>query len=239
MEVISPPLHPLCAARFILRSHESSHFALLVIFAHSHTLLNPDLHSTMQQIKSIKSTSIRHLQSSRAIKPSPPRQVKAKDGLVEAFTSYLGPQAETFKALDLPEALIHWGHPGNMAIVLLAMGGYGALYQGWQIRTATDINVIQAAKDSHPKLAAGMAFFFAAGGLGGITSLLMQGKPILESPHALTGAAGLSLLLIQASLPLFFGQGQTPRDVHAYLGTSLMALFVVHLGLGVQLGLSI
>jgi hypothetical protein len=161
------------------------------------------------------------------------------NSLVEAFTSYLGPQAETFKALDLPEALIHWGHPGNMAVVLLAMGGYGALYQGWQIRTSPDDSVVQAAKDSHPKLAFGMAFFFAAGGLGGITSLLMQGKPILESPHALTGAAGLSLLLVQACLPAFFSQGQTPRDVHAYLGTGLMAVFVVHMALGLQLGFSI
>ena len=36
------------------------------------------------------------------------------------------PQAAYFSTLDLPEALIHWGHPGNMAVVLLAMGGYGA-----------------------------------------------------------------------------------------------------------------
>lgn len=158
---------------------------------------------------------------------------------MDLFTSYLGPQADTCKALDLPEALIHWGHPGNMAVVLLAMGGYGALYQGWQIRTSIDDAVIQAAKDSHPKLAAGMAFFFAAGGLGGITSMLMQGKPILESPHALTGGAGLAILLVQASLPIFFSQGQTPRDVHAYLGMGLMAVFVVHMALGLQLGLSI
>ena len=181
-------------------------------------------------------SSVRPLLSSRV--KQPPRTVKA-NGLVEIFTSQLGPQAETFKALDLPEALIHWGHPGNMAVVLLAMGGYGALYQGWQIRTSTDDSVIQAAKDSHPKLAAGMAFFFTAGGLGGITSMLMQGKPILESPHALTGAAGLSLLFIQACLPAFFTQGQTPRDVHAYLGTGLMAVFLVHMTLGIQLGLSI
>jgi hypothetical protein len=43
-----------------------------------------------------------------------------------------------FQTLDLPEALVQWGHPGNMAVVLLAMGGYGALTLGWQIRTSTD-----------------------------------------------------------------------------------------------------
>jgi hypothetical protein len=30
----------------------------------------------------------------------------------------------------VPEALVHWGHPGNMAVVLFAMGGYGAGYLG-------------------------------------------------------------------------------------------------------------
>jgi hypothetical protein len=38
-----------------------------------------------------------------------------------------------------------------------------------------------AAKDLHPKLLAGMFFFFAAGALGGITSLVTTGdKPIFE-----------------------------------------------------------
>lgn len=38
-----------------------------------------------------------------------------------------------------------------------------------------------AAKDLHPKLLAGMFFFFAAGAVGGITSLVTTGdKPIFE-----------------------------------------------------------
>jgi hypothetical protein len=36
------------------------------------------------------------------------------------------------------QALVHWGHPGNMLVVLLAMGGYGAVYLGWQIRLSED-----------------------------------------------------------------------------------------------------
>lgn len=67
-----------------------------------------------------------------------------------------------------------------MAVVLLAMGGYGAVYLGWQIRTAQDPVAVQKAKDAHPKLAIGMSVFFALGALGGITSLIMQGKPIFE-----------------------------------------------------------
>ncbi len=34
-------------------------------------------------------------------------------------------------------AQVHWGHPGNMFVVLSAMGGYGS-YLGWQIRLSDD-----------------------------------------------------------------------------------------------------
>lgn len=55
-----------------------------------------------------------------------------------------------------------------------------------------------------------------------------------------TGLAGLGLLSLQATLPAFFAaQGKSARDAHAYLGTAILALFLVHAGLGLQLGLSI
>lgn len=55
-----------------------------------------------------------------------------------------------------------------------------------------------------------------------------------------TGLAGLALLSLQATLPAFFAaQGKSARDAHAYLGTAILALFLVHAGLGLQLGLSI
>lgn len=59
-------------------------------------------------------------------------------------------QADSLTPLGLPEALVHWGHPGNMAVVLLAMGGYGT-YLGWQIRTGDDADSIAKAEDLHPK----------------------------------------------------------------------------------------
>jgi len=46
---------------------------------------------------------------------------------VNPIESLLKPQAEYFATLGLPEWLIHWGHPGNMAVVLFAMGFYGRL----------------------------------------------------------------------------------------------------------------
>lgn len=153
--------------------------------------------------------------------------------------SLLEPQAKYFATLGLPDWLVHWGHPGNMTVVLLAMGGYGAGYLGWQIRLAGNAGAREAAKAAHPKIAAGMAIFFALGALGGMESLVMQGKDIMASPHFITGSLGLLLLGAQAMLPLFFREDPSVRTVHAYLGSGILALFLAHAALGLQLGLSI
>ena len=158
---------------------------------------------------------------------------------VNPFRSFLEGQASYFSTLGLPEWLVHWGHPGNMAVVLFAMGGYGAVYLGWQIRTSKDPQVLKKARDMHPKLAGGMAFFFALGSMGGMMSLLMQEQDIFHSSHFVTGMLGLVALAFQAMLPLFFKDDPNARGIHAYLGTGIMALFVVHAALGLQLGLSI
>nr|GFC82407.1 di-heme cytochrome, transmembrane [Tanacetum cinerariifolium] len=42
------------------------------------------------------------------------------------------------------------------------------------------------------------------GATGGVISLLTSDKPILESPHAVTGLIGLTLLAAQTSLPILF-----------------------------------
>ncbi|KAL3693845.1 hypothetical protein R1sor_007496 [Riccia sorocarpa] len=124
------------------------------------------------------------------------------------------------------------------AVVLLAMGGYGT-YLGWQIRLSDDLDLKAEAKNLHPKLFAGLFFFFAAGATGGVTSLLTQGKSILESNHALTGIIGLALLAAQTTLSTQFEGKPELRSIHAYLGSGIMALFVVHAALGLQLGLSL
>lgn len=74
----------------------------------------------------------------------------------------LTPIAQQLAGLNLPEPLIHWGHPANMAVVLFAMGGYGS-YLGWQIRTSDDADTIIMAKQMHPKLTLGMTLFFSLG----------------------------------------------------------------------------
>ncbi|XP_071701370.1 uncharacterized protein [Rutidosis leptorrhynchoides] len=151
--------------------------------------------------------------------------------------SLFGPVVELVNTFNLPGWLVHWGHPGNMAVVLFAMGGYGT-YLGFRIKFSDDVDEKAMAKDLHPKLLAGMFFFFALGATGGIISLLTSDRPILESPHAVTGLIGLTLLAIQTSLPTLFEGNPGLRNVHGILGSGIMTLFVVHAALGLQLGLS-
>mmetsp|Transcript_46202 Transcript_46202/g.77002 ORF Transcript_46202/g.77002 Transcript_46202/m.77002 type:complete len:247 (+) Transcript_46202:86-826(+) len=156
-------------------------------------------------------------------------------------TSFLQPIADNLSGLGLPDALIHWGHPGNMAVVLFAMGGYGA-YLGWQIRSPSDPSDAESfakAKDLHPKLMAGMTFFFTAGATGGAISMAMQGQPVFESSHFITGVSGLVLLYLNGMLTLFFEDDPNARGVHAFFGSGILALFVAHMAVGVKLGLSI
>lgn len=171
-----------------------------------------------------------------SISPLPLLLIAALPG-AGTIRSLFGPFVELVKTLDLPGWLVHWGHPGNMAVVLFAMGGYGT-YLGFRIRFSDDVDEKAMAKDLHPKLLAGMFFFFALGATGGVTSLLTSDRPILESPHAVTGLIGLALLAIQTSLPTLFEGNPGLRSVHGILGSGIMTLFLVHAALGLQLGLS-
>jgi len=72
---------------------------------------------------------------------------------------------------------------------------------------------------------------------GGTLSVAMQGYPVWKSPHALSALAVLLGLTANAWIA-FSGFGNTPatrqngRKVHAYLGTAVMALLLVHSALG-------
>lgn len=76
-----------------------------------------------------------------------------------------------------------------------------------------------------------------------MTRQLLGAKEMMSfvgcSPHVSTGLWGLALLSLQGMLSLFFDEEPSLRTAHAFLGTSIMALFVVHAFLGLQLGLSI
>lgn len=157
-----------------------------------------------------------------------------------ALRSYLEPVASWFAQFNLPEPIVHWGHPVMMAIVVFVMGGFAA-YAGWQGRLATETDVAIEQKQTHTKIAPLMYLFIVLGATGGILSLVMQGEPILESPHFWTGMGAIALLTTNALIAATkFGKGSTTlRTAHAYIGSAALALLVVHAVFGTQLGLSI
>eukprot|EP00933_Yihiella_yeosuensis_P033140 TRINITY_DN26838_c0_g1_i1.p1 TRINITY_DN26838_c0_g1~~TRINITY_DN26838_c0_g1_i1.p1 ORF type:complete len:222 (+),score=37.20 TRINITY_DN26838_c0_g1_i1:43-666(+) len=142
---------------------------------------------------------------------------------------------------DAPESVLHWGHAGAMASVYPQLL-FGA-FLGWQIRQGqgdgtTPVSLGMASKTLHPLVSFGAFMFFLVGGQGGLVLLTAQKQPILDSPHAITALLGLALLAVQASLPLLFGPNPSLRIIHAFLGTGIVLLMLVHAGFGVTLGLS-
>ena len=161
---------------------------------------------------------------------------------MSTLRSSLEPIADWFNTLGTPEPIVHWGHPVMMGIVVFAMGTAVAL-AGWRGRTLATTNVEVAVKNKadHRKIAPLMYFFLVAGYTGGVLSLVMQGQPILESPHFLTGTVVIALLTINALLAAtgFIGNKETARTVHAYVGSVALLILVAHAILGLNLGLSI
>ena len=166
-------------------------------------------------------------------------------GIYDPVYNYINFWVENLPWGIAPDFLIHWGHPAAMGTVLIVMGGIGT-YAGYEIRKGNGERDDyfftlegKTVRDSHPLIMSLATFFFLLGGQGGLVLLLDQGKPILESTHALTAVAGLGLLALQALLPLTFERGgQTARTAHTVLGTSTMAVLGGHLLTGLNLGTS-
>jgi hypothetical protein len=64
----------------------------------------------------------------------------------------LQPIADWFAQFNLPEPIVHWGHPAMMGIVIFVLGTYTA-WAGWQGRTAEAVETKQKARADHKKLA--------------------------------------------------------------------------------------
>ena len=162
--------------------------------------------------------------------------------MASSLRAYLEPIASWFAQFGLPAPITHWGHPAMMSIVIFAMGSTAAI-AGWKIRTGAPDATMGAmpVRKFHKKVALWMTTFIAMGYTGGLLSLVMQGQPILESPHFWTGSAVLGLLGLNGAISMskFAGGKDSLRSAHAYIGTAAVALMVVHAALGLKLGLSI
>ncbi len=156
------------------------------------------------------------------------------------LTEILEPIAAEFRSLGIPEPIVHWGHPVMMAIVVFVMGSFVAL-AGWRGRVVEDKDAAIKSRSDHRKLAPWMFLFMALGYIGGVLSLVMQHKPILESPHFYTGSVVLLLLLINSAISLsgFCGNKAGLRTVHAYVGSTALCILFVHAVLGLKLGMSL
>ncbi|XP_074266783.1 uncharacterized protein LOC141590069 [Silene latifolia] len=66
----------------------------------------------------------------------------------DTVRSVFGPFAELVKTFNLPDWLVHWGHPANMAVVLFAMGGYGT-YLGFRIKFSDDVVCLRLTMMQH------------------------------------------------------------------------------------------
>lgn len=104
-----------------------------------------------------------------------------------------------FRGLGVPDTIVHWGHPAMMGIVVLVLGSYVA-WSGWQGRLAADKEATVNARLDHRKAAPLMTLFITLGYTGGVLSLVMQHKPILESPHFWTGNVVLALLFLKLAV---------------------------------------
>jgi hypothetical protein len=158
----------------------------------------------------------------------------------ESLSQLLEPIAAWFRSMDLPEPIVHWGHPLMMGIVVFVMGSVVGL-TGWRGRQLEDRKEAAKSWADHKKIAPLMFLFIALGYTGGILSLVMQQQPILQSPHFWTGSAAILLLTINAVLAATrFGKNKPAlRTAHAYVGSVALCLLFLHAMLGLKLGLSI
>ncbi|WP_310410805.1 DUF4079 family protein, partial [Chamaesiphon sp. OTE_8_metabat_110] len=83
--------------------------------------------------------------------------------------------------------------------------------------------------------------FMAFGATGGVLSLVIQKHAVMSSPHFLTATLLLTFLTINSLISFTGFGGNKPelRKVHAYFGSGILVLMVVHAMMGLRLGLSI
>jgi Protein of unknown function (DUF4079) len=152
----------------------------------------------------------------------------------------LEPIAAWFRSLGVPEPVTHWGHPVMMGIVIFVVGSFVGV-SGWRGKLLQDKDAAVKSRNAHRQLAPWLFVFLAGGYTGGVLSLVMQHKPLFESPHFWTGSIVLLLLFVNGAISLsgFFGDKAGLRAVHAYLGSTALLILFIHAVLGFNLGISL
>jgi Protein of unknown function (DUF4079) len=147
--------------------------------------------------------------------------------------------AEAFRSLNMPPALVTYGHPAMMAVMVVGLGGSGAA-AGWQGRLNEDRRAGVSQKAAHANIMLAFVLLAALGGLGGTLSTAMQGFDVWQSPHSRSAGLILGLLVVNAVLA-YSGFGKTAkakltgRQFHAIFGAVIMGSFVGHAYLGTLL----
>ncbi|MGM3306466.1 DUF4079 domain-containing protein [Anabaena sp. WFMT] len=156
------------------------------------------------------------------------------------ISEVLEPIAAWFRSLGVPEAVVHWGHPVMMGIVVFVVGSFVGV-AGWRGKLLQDKDAAVKSRNAHRQLAPWLFLFLAGGYIGGVLSLVMQHQPLFESPHFWTGSIVLLLLLVNGAISLsgFLGNKVALRAVHAYLGSTALLILFVHAVLGFNLGISL
>jgi fucose 4-O-acetylase-like acetyltransferase len=161
--------------------------------------------------------------------------------MVSTIRGFLQPIADFFAGFNLPEPIVHWGHPAMMGIVIFVMGSFTA-YMGWKGRIGNDDAEKKAEnRHTHKRLALWMFTFITLGYTGGVLSLVMQEQNIFQSSHFWTGSLVIALLGLNGAISFtkFGGDKPALRTAHAYLGSVALAVMFVHAFFGLRLGLSI
>ncbi|HEY9641568.1 MAG TPA: DUF4079 family protein, partial [Coleofasciculaceae cyanobacterium] len=82
-----------------------------------------------------------------------------------SLTNLLEPIAAWFRSFNLPEPIVHWGHPLMMAIVVLVMGSVVGL-TGWRGREVMEPKEAAVSRANHRKIAPLMFLFIVLGSTG-------------------------------------------------------------------------
>ena len=91
--------------------------------------------------------------------------------MADKLSQLLEPIAAWFRSFGVPEAIVHWGHPAMMGIVIFVVGTFVGV-TGWRgkLLEGKDKDAAIQSRNAHRQLAPWLFVFLAGGYTGGILS---------------------------------------------------------------------